>query len=294
MSEDIPTVITIGDSRRRAKNLLKQFHRDQSDALGLVLKYHPDPKKFSSMRDAQSVIARLSGYEDWTDLCRSIEDSINGESTLAECADLFAELACLSYSGNDHVDRRKRASQLLVVNPELTTADPSAAAAAFDCEALAAHIEKDSRLVTSSSGPRDWPPLLYVCYSRVSEHRPCRDALVAMRILLEAGASGNTVFVADELGGWYWSALTGVMGEGENGVLQQPPHARAREMAEMLLDAGADPNDSQGLYNTMFTAGNGSTHRQLSHMCCCGLRAIAANLLMSQNLPCGSCSVSQL
>ena len=188
MSEDIPTVITIGDSRRRAKNLLKHFHRDQSDALSLVLKYHPDPERFSSMRDAQSVIARASGHEDWTDLCRSVEDSIDRNSTLVECADLFAELACLSYSGNDHVDRRRRASQLLVANPELTTADPSAAAAAFDCEALAAHIENDVRLVTATGGPRDWPPLLYVCYSRVSEHRPYRDALAAMMLLLEAGA----------------------------------------------------------------------------------------------------------
>ena len=247
---------TIGDSRRLAANLLRQFRCGQRDALDLVAEHHPDPERFSSMRHAQSVIARASGHEDWIDLCRLVEDSIDRDSTLAECADLFAELACLSYSGNDHVNRRKRASQLLVANPELTTADPSAAAAAFDCEALAAHIENDVCLVTATSGPRDWSPLLYVCYSRVSEHRPYRDALAAMMLLLEAGASGNTVFVADELGGWHWSALTGVMGEGENGVLQQPPHARAREMAEMLLDAGADPNDSQGLYNTMFTAGN--------------------------------------
>jgi ankyrin repeat protein len=32
----------------------------------------------------------------------------------------------------------------------------------------------------------------------------------------------------------------------------QPPHRQARALVELLLDAGADPNDSQALYNTHF------------------------------------------
>jgi hypothetical protein len=47
--------------------------------------------------------------------------------------------------------------------------------------------------------------------------------------------------------------LTGAIGGGESGPINQPPHPRARELAEMLLDAGADPNDSQGLYNSHFS-----------------------------------------
>ena len=238
MPGDLPIKPTFGGSRRRVKKLLQQFRRNEGDVLTLVAAHHPKPESFSSMADAQLVTARLSGHEDWADLCRSIEASIDRESTLAERADLFCELACLSYSGNNHIDRRKRASQLLAANPELTTANLSAAAAAFDCDALSAYLENDVPLATSSGGPRDWPPLLYVCYSRVSEEQPRRDALAATRILLEAGAPGNTGFIAEDLGGWRWSALTGAMGEGGNGLLQPPPRARAREMAEMLLDAG--------------------------------------------------------
>lgn len=45
------------------------------------------------------------------------------------------------------------------------------------------------------------------------------------------------------------TALTGVAGEGEQGI---PPLPQARAMAELLLDTGADPHDSQLLYNTHF------------------------------------------
>ena len=34
------------------------------------------------------------------------------------------------------------------------------------------------------------------------------------------------------------------------------PHPRARELADLLLDKGADPNDGQGLYNSMFSPGD--------------------------------------
>jgi ankyrin repeat protein len=76
--------------------------------------------------------------------------------------------------------------------------------------------------------------------------------------LLRRGADAR--FYVDggtcDWGGWRWTTLTGVIGEGEAGRINQPPHPRARELAELLLDAGADPNDSQGLYNCHFSPGN--------------------------------------
>ena len=77
-----------------------------------------------------------------------------------------------------------------------------------------------------------------MCYSRASEAPPDRDA----------GAPGDAFIVDESLGSWRWSGLTGVMGEGENGLLQQPPHAHARALADLLR--------AHDLYNTMFTPGN--------------------------------------
>ena len=51
------------------------------------------------------------------------------------------------------------------------------------------------------------------------------------------------------------TALTGCFGEGERGEDLQPRHPHWRPLARRLLDAGADPNDGQALYNLMFQTG---------------------------------------
>src|SRR5688500_8925576 len=69
--------------------------------------------------------------------------------------------------------------------------------------------------------------------------------------LLDAGANPNA--------GYLWegypipfTALTGALGEGENRY-NQPPHASAPRLARLLLECGADPNDSQVLYNRQWS-----------------------------------------
>ena len=178
------------------------------------------------------------------------------ESSTAELADQFSDLACLCYSAEEHVDRRKRAAELLNQRPTLTTANVFAAAAAFDIEALRGHLSKHPERATEAGGPRHWPPLMYLGYSRVAEAPPERDAVEAARLLLQHGADAR-FFVdgsSNGWGGWRWTTLTGVIGEGEAGRINQPPHPRAHELAELLLDARADPNDSQALYNCHFSS----------------------------------------
>jgi ankyrin repeat protein len=50
--------------------------------------------------------------------------------------------------------------------------------------------------------------------------------------------------------------LTGAFGEGEDGI-NQPPHPHRDALAALLLDAGADPNDSQSLYYRHFREDDG-------------------------------------
>jgi ankyrin repeat protein len=70
-------------------------------------------------------------------------------------------------------------------------------------------------------------------------------------LLLDAGADPNE--------GYLWNAfpmpftvLTGIFGNGEQGIRRQPHHPQEQALARLLLDAGADPNDGQTLYNRMF------------------------------------------
>ncbi|MCY3761324.1 MAG: hypothetical protein OXH50_08735 [Gemmatimonadetes bacterium] len=255
MSADRSSRPSLSSLRREAKSLLDQVRRNQPEGLALISEHHPGPEDFASDRDALLVVARKYGHTGWEELQRTFEEEAGAGGTLEERADLFAELACLSYRGDDHVSRRERAARMLAETPGISGASPWAAAAAFDVEALR-QLTGDADSAAAPGGPRDWPPLLYLCFSRVPEDTPRRDPVAAAELLLAAGAAGDTSVGPEERGGWGWSALTGVLGEGEHGLLQQPPHPRAGELARILLDAGADPNDSQGLYNTMFTPDN--------------------------------------
>ena len=175
---------------------------------------------------------------------------MDAEMKRSQSLDRFLDLACLTYTPRDHPERRERARALLREDPGLAQANVYASAVTGSVEALQKQLDDDPALVSKRGGPRDWDALLYLCYGRIAD---ADEALAAAKLLLERGADPKTEFVAWES---YFTALTGVMGEGEQGPVRQPPHPCAKALAEMLLSAGANPNESQGLYNTMFRPDN--------------------------------------
>ncbi|MFI7709311.1 ankyrin repeat domain-containing protein [Nonomuraea sp. NPDC049480] len=79
--------------------------------------------------------------------------------------------------------------------------------------------------------------------------------LAVARQLLDAGADANEGYLFDGLPSPF-TLLTGVFGHGELGRRRQPSHPHWRALGRLLLDAGADPNDAQTLYNRMFEPDN--------------------------------------
>ena len=77
------------------------------------------------------------------------------------------------------------------------------------------------------------------------------NTLETARVLLAGGADPNTNFTYPY--GSIFTAVTGALGQGERGPANQPPHQYSFELAKLLLDVGANPNDSQALYNRMFS-----------------------------------------
>ena len=145
---------------------------------------------------------------------------------------------------------------MLAADPELPTRTIAAAAAVADPIAVAAHLARDRQSAIALSGPHRWSPLLYLTYSRVhAAGQPAERFLRTAELLLDAGADPDA--------GYLWSgltppftALTGVFGEGEQGPEKQPRHPYQQQLARLLLNAGADPNDGQTLYNRMFRPDN--------------------------------------
>ena len=154
--------------------------------------------------------------------------------------DNFLQMACLRYDGQDDPARRQAARRILAENPQILRESPHAAAAAGDLQALSLHQDVSGLI-------EGWNPLLYACYSRVA------PTMEVVRVLLERGNDVNSAFM---LGENKFTALTGVFGEGEQGPVRLPPHPEWESLARFLLEAGADPNDGQALYNTLLEGGD--------------------------------------
>ena len=210
-----------------------------------------------SVADAETTIAREHHFATW----RQLQAFVRHREGLND----FLQLACLCYFHTDSPANQQRARELLEADPSLAERDIWHAACVGDADAVAAFLDADATLVERLGGHFDWPPLLYACYSRLN--LPGRSTLEVARLLLERGADANAHYM---WGGQYaFTALTGAYGEGERGPVNQPPHEASEALAALLLNAGANANDSQALYNTMFTLGSGCLRTLLAH----GLRA---------------------
>src|SRR5262245_10515736 len=254
VARSLPSHPSLESLQKQAKQLLKGHRAGDAEARQRVATWHPRPETFDGLRDAQLALAREYGFAGWTELCDAVELRRAQALPVAARAAELADLACLTYGPNESPRRVARARQLLAGDPGLVDASGFAAAAAGDGAALERWLAGDPERVRRRGGPRDWTPLLYLTYSRIPDDLPVRSALGCARLLLERGADPNDAW--PDSGSYRFSALTGAIGEGEQGLELQPPHAHARELAVLLLDAGAHPDDEQGLYNSHFTPGD--------------------------------------
>jgi ankyrin repeat protein len=87
----------------------------------------------------------------------------------------------------------------------------------------------------------------YLCYARIAQ----QDAIGSLELLLASGADPNAHYIS---WGAPFTAITGAVGQGEQGPIRLPSHPDALQLVTRLLDAGASPNDAQTLYNTMLGA----------------------------------------
>jgi ankyrin repeat protein len=237
--------------------MVREFHPKLSD----VSTGTPAVTGFSRA-DAQLVTARRYGFASWPRL-RAYMDVVArytraphrvageepGDGTRAG---EFLRLACLTHGGDDP-GRWRRAAELIAAHPELTRASIHVAAAVGDVAATREWLARDAAAARQEGGPHHWEPILYLAYSAIEDSAVDEGAvdeganhdrvlgrshLETARLLLDAGADPAAGYLWEGLSPPY-TALTGALTSG---------HAQPVELARLLLERGADANDSQLLY----------------------------------------------
>jgi ankyrin repeat protein len=247
MTISLPENPSLENLRKQAKTLKRAWQRGDESALRRVRAVPVVLAKTSGaprLADCQLIVARELGFASWPQLKVAVQ------SANRQLPEQFVTLACLCYD-DPHYDHRTfhaRAREILQENRWLAGADIWSAAAAGNIPAVRRFLDETPALA-NQPGPHGWAPLICACYSRVLPLDPTHSTFEAAKILLDRGADPNASTMkgnADERldqTARRFTALTGLFGGGSTGTANQPPHPRWRELAELLLERGADPAD---------------------------------------------------
>jgi ankyrin repeat protein len=216
--------------RKQAKALLRAAQSGDPGALERLSRQSPKLNPAApKLHDAQLTIARERGFPTWPRFRTFILHSGLDDQGLVAA---FIDAA---------VSDLRRAEEILTAHPQIAGAGFYAALVLGDWRSVGRALKRTPSLATGRSGPQNCEPLLYVCFSRFANglSRRAQDLAETARILLRHGADPNTAFVPEDSPDTSLSCLYAATGLNNNPGL-----------ALALLEAGANPNDSESLYHS--------------------------------------------
>ncbi|HVZ28995.1 MAG TPA: ankyrin repeat domain-containing protein, partial [Asticcacaulis sp.] len=209
--------------KKQAKALLKAARAGDPAANARLKRYgdHEEP----ALHTAQRAIAREQGFLSWPKFqAFIIESRLDIQGLVAR----FVDAATSDIA---------RARDILADHPDVATAGVYPALVLGNWQRVAETIEEDPDWVTEKSGPENVEPLVYVCFSRFAHGRSERAPQLALtaRLLLSRGADPDTALESEDGRLSCLYAASGLLNNSE--------------LTQLLLEAGADPNDGESLYH---------------------------------------------
>jgi ankyrin repeat protein len=255
----LPERSNIDHLKKQAKELIRLYRGRDAEAISRFRSALPvaagqGDDAIASLKlglhDAQSCVAREYGFASWTDLKSFVEANSASRNDQTACVLNWLKLV---YSGHVHGSGNRAspraAVRMLAENPALGAADPYVACAAGGEDALRQATRSDAGWVNRPGGPLMLPPLVAVTHSTLLQVTEFRERLHGCaRFLLSVGADPNQrigdrwppASVTSPNDKYPLSALYGAVGVNHD-----------VELAKLLLESGANPNDGESLYHAV-------------------------------------------
>jgi ankyrin repeat protein len=245
-------VSALDNLKKEAKRWLKAVRANDADARSRLKRAYPAAPDDPGLRDIQHALACEHGHDNWRALRYAVAagPATHAAASLSDAVvTTFLEFACWdhhTHGKGDHRMHDRAAQRLLAQHPEIATHDLYTAIVCGNLADVRRRLAERPEAAREQGGARNWTPLLYLCYTRLTNTATFDSAMEIARLLLDAGANPNDFYMA---GDSEYSCLVGAAGEGEQDSPRQP---YAEPLYRLLLERGAGPYDIQVLYNTHF------------------------------------------